>query len=193
MYYVCMYACMYLCMCICMCVCMYVYMYVCVYVCVYVCIILQSCSITTNLPYFLHKYLCKFITEPHNVTYWASTDAFCSFCTVIPMYNNVNCSHYVLTVCSQLSVPFCTAIRNYKAAQYAINRQLKSHHQQFSSLHSVPFVSVRSVAANSSVTDFAFRAASCTVSSTVHELYCRCEVFKYSTVCSKMFSCISVK
>jgi len=153
----------------------------------------QSCNITTNIPYFLHKYLCNFITEPHYVANLSLTESYSSCCTVIPNYTNVNCSHYILTVCSQLSVPFCTAIRNYKATQYAIKRQLKSRHQQFCSLYSVSFVTVRSAAASSSVINFAFREASCTISSTVHELYCRCELFKNSNVCSKMFCCISVK
>jgi len=45
----------------------------------------------------------------------------------------------------------------------------------------------------SSVRNFAFSAASRTVSSTVHKLYCRSEVFKYSNACSTMFSSISIK
>jgi len=130
------------------------------------------CSITKKVPYFLHKYLCNFITEPHNETNLSVTVSYCSCCTVLPNYKNTNWSQCVLTDSSQHTVPFCIAIRNYKAAQYAINRQLKSRHQQFRSLHSVSFVSVRSVAASSSDTNFAFRAASCTVSTTLHELYC---------------------
>jgi len=142
-----------------------------VHVCIFITMHLL-CSITKKVPYLIHKYLCNFNTEPHNINNWTSTESYCSCCTVLPNCSNTNWSHCVLTVCSQLSVPFCTAIRNHKAAQYAINRQLKSRHLQFSSLHSVWFVSVRSVAASSSVTEFAFRAASCTVSTSVHELYC---------------------
>ena len=82
-----------------------------------------------------------------------------------------------LTVCPQLSVPFCTARRNYKAEQYAISRQLKTHRQQFSSLNSVCFVSVMSGTATSSVISFTFSAAS----RTVHKLYC-----------TAIFSCASL-
>ena len=141
-------------------------------VCMYVCMHHFS-IVSTNKQNFFHKYVCNFITELHNVTYCASADSYCSCCTVLPSYSNVNWSDHVLTVCSQLSVPLCTAIRNYKAAQYAISRQLKTRHQQFSSLNYVWFVSVRSVAASSSVTNFTFKAPSVTVSSTEHKLYCQ--------------------
>jgi hypothetical protein len=45
-------------------------------------------------------------------------------CSVLMRYSNVNRSDSELTVCLQLSVPFCTASRNNTAAQYAISRQL---------------------------------------------------------------------
>ena len=147
----------------------------------------QFRSITTNMRYFFQKHLFNFITELHNMTDWIATDLYCNCFNVVTYSSNVNWSdsdwHY-----AHNSVPFCTAIRNYKAAQYAISRQLKSRHQQFSSLNCVWFVSVRSGTANSSVRSFTFSAANRTVSSTVHKLYCRSEVFKYSTACSKMFS-----
>ena len=167
---------------------LFVFIYVYIYIYVYS---YQFSNITKNVPNFLHKCLSNFITELHNVTNLASADSYCSCCTVLPSYSNVNWSDHVLTVCSQLSVPLCTAIRNYKAAQYVISRQLKTRHQQFISLNCVRFVSVRSVAVSSSVTNFAFRAArgtvstlytnctvstlyiNCTVSSTVHKLYCQ--------------------
>jgi len=69
----------------------------------------------------------------------------------------------------------------------------ETSHQQFSSFNSVLSVSVMSGAANSYDRNFAFSAASRTVSSTVHKLYCRYEVFKYSNACSTMFSSISIK
>ena len=69
----------------------------------------------------------------------------------------------------------------------------KTSHQQFSSFNSVWSVSVRSGTATSSVRIFAFSAASRTVSSTVHKLYCRSEVFKYSNACGTMFSSVSIK
>ena len=123
---------------------------------------------------------------------------FASICDYLTCYSNVNWSDSVLTVSTQLSVPFCTAISNYNAALYAISRQLKTSHQHFSSLNSVWFVNVSSGTATSSVISFAFisssrTAASGTVSSTVHKLYCSSELFKYSNACNTMFSYISIK
>jgi len=69
----------------------------------------------------------------------------------------------------------------------------KTNHQQFSSFNSVWSVSVSSGTATSSVRNFVFSAASRTVSSTVHKLYFRSEVFKYSNDCCTMFSSISIK
>ena len=89
-----------------------------------------------------------------------------------------------LTVCSQLSVPFCTATRSYTAAQYAISRQHKTR-----SFNSVSFVTVRSGTAVSSVMNFAFSSDS----SPVHKLYCSSVLFEYSNGCSSVFGCISVK
>jgi hypothetical protein len=110
---------------------------------VYVCIMFAPV-----LQYY-YKYLCNFITKLHNATNWASSDSYISCCSVLTCYSNVNWSDSTLTVCPQLPVSFCTARRNYKAAQYAINRQLNctwrnTRHQQSSSLNSVWFVSVRS-------------------------------------------------
>ena len=167
--------------------CMYVRMYVCMYVYMH-----HFCNITTNMQYLFHKYSCNPITQPHSMTNWASTDSYCSCCSVLTCSSNVNWSdsdwQFALN-----SVPFCTAISNYKESQYAISRQLKTRHQQFSSLNCVWFVSVRSRTVNSSVRSFAFSAANRTVSSTVHKLYCRSEVFKYSTACSTMFRYIYMK
>ena len=93
-----------------------------------------------------------------------------------------------LTVYSQLSVPFCTARRNYTAAQYAISRQLKTR-----SFNSVSFVTVRSGTAVSPVINFAFNSASRTVSRPLHKLYCSSELCKYRTDCSTMFCSIPIK
>jgi hypothetical protein len=94
--YVCMYVCMYLCIYVCVykyvCI-IYVYMnvrtYVYIYVYMYACMHLFS-SIPTNKQDFFHKYLCNFITELHNVTNCVSADSYCSCCTVLPSYSNVN-------------------------------------------------------------------------------------------------------
>jgi hypothetical protein len=179
-------------------VCICVYMYVlCVYmyvlcVCMYVCMH-QFCIISTYKQNFVLKSLCNFITKLHSVTNSFSPYSYCSCCSVLTGYNNVSWPDNALTVCSQLSVPFCTAIRNYKAIQYAISWQLMKRHWHLITLNSVCFLSVRSGTATSSVISLAFRAASGTVSSTVHKLYCNSEVFKYSTACTSTFSCISIK
>ena len=168
----------------------YVFMYVCMH---------QFCNITTNMRDFVPKYLCNFITELHNVTNWSSTEPYCSSCSVPTCYSNVNWPDSTLTVCSQLSVSFCTARRNNKEAHYAISWQLNCTWRGDTSLTAeflefcVIFKCIRSGAATSSVTSFVCSAASGTVSSTVHKLYCRCVVFKYSTVCSTVFSSVSTK
>jgi len=94
---------MYLCMCVCdtyvctmyicinMYACMYVCMHVCLRVCGYVCMH-HFCSITTNMLNSVHKYLCNFITKLHSVTNWASAESYCSCCTVLTCYSNVNWS-----------------------------------------------------------------------------------------------------
>ena len=116
---------------------MYVYMYVCIiYVCVYVlcmCVYMyvylyvgmhQFCSIPKDMWQFVRKYLCSFNSELHNTTNWDSSDTYCSSCSDPTCYTNVKSTDIALTVCSQLSVSFCTARRNYKEAQNAVSRQL---------------------------------------------------------------------
>ena len=63
-------------------------MYVCVFM--YVCMYATNLHFFKNKQYFVHKYLCNVITELHNVTNWASSDSYCSCCTVLPSYSNVN-------------------------------------------------------------------------------------------------------
>jgi len=155
MYYVCMYVCMYVCVYVCMCICIYVCMCFCMYVYMH-----HFCSITTITQNFVLKYLCNFITKLHNVINSVSTDSYCSCCSVLTCYNNVNWLHNELTVCSELSVPFCTAIRNYKATHYTISKHFKTRHRHLSTLNSVWFLSVRSGTATNSVISLAFRAAS---------------------------------
>jgi len=62
---------------------MHVFMYVCMH---------QFCSITTNIPYFLPIYLFNFVTELHKVSNWDSADSYCSCCSVLTCYRNVNWS-----------------------------------------------------------------------------------------------------
>jgi hypothetical protein len=160
----------------------YVFMYLCKYVCMYVAPVLQYYY---KYAWFCSQIFCNFITKLHVVTNWASTDSYCSCCSLLTCYNNVNWSDSVLTACWQLSVPFCTAIKgNHKAAQYATSRQLKctcmagrQSNQQFSSVNSVWSVSVRwAGTASSSVRNCAFSATSRTVV-VCQQLYCRSEVF----------------
>jgi len=61
----------------------------CMYVCMYVCMH-QFCSITTYTQKFVLKCLCNFITKLHSVTNSFSTDSYCSCCSVLTCYNNVN-------------------------------------------------------------------------------------------------------
>ena len=150
----------------------------------------QFCSIIRNMPYLFHKYSCNPITEPHNVTNWAWTELHCSCCSVLTCSSNaMPTDQSVHWQFAHNFIPFCTAISNYKAAQYAISRQLKTRHQQFSSLNCVWFVSVRSRAANSSLEI----SSSVSVCSTVHKLYCRSEASKYSAACGTMFRNSSIK
>ena len=104
--------------------------YKCMYLFVNVCMQDQICSITKNIQEFVLKYLSNFTTKLHNVTKCDSTDSYCSFCTVLTRYSNVSWSESGLKVYSQFSVPFCPATRHYKAAQYAISRQINRTWQE---------------------------------------------------------------
>ena len=122
-------------------VCKYVWVYVCMDVwmkCMYVvCLYAHMhyfCIIAINVWDFVHKYLCNIITDLHIMTKCASTDTYCSSCSVPTCYSNVTWTDSTLTVCSQLSVSFCTARRNYNEAQYAISWQLNCTWREDTSL-----------------------------------------------------------
>jgi len=156
------------------------------------------CSITKNVQDFVYKYLSNCFSVLHNVTVWSSTD---SIMHLLPCSNMVQ--QYQLT--RQCTESF---VHNFLFHSALLDVITKKHiwlsapsctlhggetcHQQLRSLNFVLFVKVRSEPANSSVTRFVCSAASVTVSSTVHKVYCRCVVFKYSIGCNTVFSSVSV-